>query len=161
MPDTTSLARWETPNLDPHTPYQESWEGWLTLDNLDDVAARITRLLTDQRYTFVAVNELFGHSPEVRTGNRLSGPLKVYRDDGYGGLHWSDNRYVTGLHTSVTTQAEARAQAATDEGRRRLTRVTFEPTFRDRGTLLTEQWTGAGSHLFWAFVIEHPDDPDV
>jgi hypothetical protein len=157
----TTLARWETPHLNPSTPGQESWEGWLTLDNLDDVAARITRLLTDQRYTFVAVNELFGHSPEVRTGNRLTGPLSVYREDGYGGVSWSDSRYVTGLHTSVRTQAEARDRASTDEGRRRLTRVTFEPSFRDRGTLLTEQWTIAGSHLFWAFVIEHPDYLDV
>jgi hypothetical protein len=154
---TDALARWETPDLDPKTLGQESWDGWLTLDNLDNVAARIQRMLTGQRFTFVAVNELFGDRPEVRTGNRLREPVRAYRHDGWGGLSWSDSRYVTGLHTSVQTQEQAREMARTDAGRKRLTSVSFEPSFRDRGTLLTEQWTGAGSRLYWAFVVEHSD----
>lgn len=150
-----TLRRYEAPLLDPRTPSQAHWEGWLTLDNLEAVADRIRAMLAGQRYTFVAVNGLFGDCPEVRTGNALVGGVRVSRHDGFGGVTWSDSRYVTGLHTFVQTQDEARHLAEDDEKRKRLTRVTLDPSFRDPGTLLTEQWTGAGHRLYWVVAVEH------
>jgi hypothetical protein len=157
----TALKRYEAPLLEPTTRSQESWEGWLTLDNLDAVAARIRGLLTGQRYTFVAVTGLFGFRPEVRTGNRLNGDLRVTRDGDYGHIVWSDSRYVTGIHTSVQTQDEAQLQAEDPSKRRLLTRVAFEPTFRDYGQFEVEQTTGAGERLFWTIAVEHTEASDA
>lgn len=154
----TTLSRYEAPLLDPTCPAQESWEGWLTLDNLEAVATRMRSTLDGQRYTFVAVNGLFGDRPEVRTGNRLSDRgITASISARMGHITWSDNRFVTGLHTTLQTQDDAREQASKENGERRLTRVTFEPCFRDPGTMLFELWTGAGHRLYWCISVEHPE----
>lgn len=90
------------------------FSGWLTLENVDDVAAHIRAgLHVDEPdpdgprlHTVVTVNELMGFRPEVRTGMAFAdGGITVSRygtdDHPMAGISLSDSRYSTHIHTSL------------------------------------------------------------
>lgn len=91
---------------------ERDWSGMLTVENIDQVAERILRLLQGKRYTFVAFNEIFPDRLEVRTGMRLDPKdatngigVSVYRDESgngdFAGFNVVDSYGVWGPTTTV------------------------------------------------------------
>jgi hypothetical protein len=124
------------------------WCGYLTSTNVEAVADRVGRLLEGRSYAFVTVNELFGWSPEVRMGQRLSPESTVSRQainlhqDGVIGFFVSDTYGVWGLTTTLERQP-LHAEAG------RNPYLQFE-----RNQLRVSHWAGGGNRLYWVIAPE-------
>jgi hypothetical protein len=90
------------------------WFGTMTIENTDQIVARLRRMLEGKKYTFVAANEFFRYKPEVRTGQRLDpkgckggDALMLFSDDVNGkfkGFSVGDIHGVWGCTTTATNE---------------------------------------------------------
>lgn len=129
------------------------WSGYLTIENGEAVTERIRSLIGGgQRYTFVAVNDLFGDRPEVRTSqtaksveHSFSGPY----DDGSRCVHLTvpDTYGVWGLHTGAADADAARRMR--DDDRRDWVFLEFT-----HGKLAITHYAPSGNRLFWTIAVE-------
>jgi hypothetical protein len=148
------------------------WNGYLTLENLEAVAARFRSLLDGQRYTWVACNSGLRHYfPEVRTGQQLRDRgITTYRDEEaqygpFGGITVPDTYGVWGLHTDCPGQRTARRrrvhawERASDEQKRTDTwddqHLTYLHITRDKVEI--EHYAPIGYRLYWVVTVEPRD----
>lgn len=111
------LKPFQGPN--PEEP-EANWHGYLTAENVHQVAATLTALLKDRRFTTTTVHEYRGWEPEVRTGCRLHPEHLTSREhvdsevredqlsDGtpyvWSHLGFSAGGYSWGLHSRLRVQ---------------------------------------------------------
>jgi hypothetical protein len=138
------------------TPYNErlakglDWSGYLALDNAHAVADRIKSMIgSGQRYTWVAVNEYFGHKPEVRTSQvatKVDFENDLQHEDGSPWAHLTvvDTYGIWGLSTDAADEA-----AAAEAAKRDRTVLTFE-----RRKVTIELYAPAGNHMWWVVALE-------
>lgn len=134
---------------------EHNWYGMLTVGNVEEVAARLSRLLNGKSYTFVMVNEFSQFKPDVRMGQRLIArrkdipeeePVDVYYDKEntppeHAGFNVNDTSGVWGCSTNTTERKK-------------------DPEFKnpylvfecDRVTITRR--TSAGDLLYWVIVVE-------
>jgi len=141
---------------------ERDWFGFLTTENAEAVAARLRRLLSGKRYTFVAANEgLRDYFPEVRTGQRLrddgASAYAFGEDDRWAGVNVQDTYGSWGVHSGAADQAEAhrRAHDAAKAGvkDKNLAYLHFK---YDRVEI--EHFAPPGFRLYWLAVIEQPGE---
>jgi hypothetical protein len=130
---------------------EREWFGYLTVENLDAVAARLRRLIGNREpFTWVACNEgLWNYAPEVRT-SQVAEKIDVHRHDGWSGINVVDSYGVWGLSTRVP---DSRAP-------------DLEPGFWSpylhfkRGQLHIEHRVLAGHRVLWVIAVEDHQDAE-
>ena len=131
------------------------WYGMLTVKNVEEVAARLRRLLSDKRYTFATYNECFPEQLEVRTGQRLKPPSAAHPDpvtthgdkDGKGrfaGFNVSDSYGSWGASTNLQEDVYDRT----------LQNPYF--VFEENRFTMAHR-AGAGNKLIWAVAVEQEE----
>jgi len=125
------------------------WEGILTIDNVQEVADRIRKLLEGKKYTFVTVNELRGFKPRVHTGQRLrksSDAVSIHTDgQARAGFNVLDTHSAWGCTTNLiegTFDPEIH--------------ICFEQNNRDGDRMMITRQTEGGPKFFWVAAVE-PD----
>ncbi len=129
--------------------YNLSWRGMLTVENVQQVADLLHKLLDGKCYTFITANEFFQFKPEVQTKQHFlsnEGAVGVYYDEEntppkYAGFNVNDTRGVWSCSTNSTD-------------------IRKDPEFKnpylffenDRVTITHR--APAGNLLYWVIVAE-------
>jgi hypothetical protein len=131
-----------------------NWQGYLTLENLDEVHERLSDLLSGW-FTVVEQNDgLPASPPRVRTSQR-AGQIELTRGEGvltaiaFATIMVADNSHVWSISTSYPN-AEA---VADDDDPKRQVHLTFEP-----GRVAISQYVPAGHHTWWVVAAERHED---
>lgn len=127
------------------------FSGCLAHNTAHEIAQAMSDVLAEQQYIFVAVNEMFGWRPEVRTGLVLREPIEVshFGDDSqFVHVPFNDQDYICSISTQALTQ-----QAAYDlrVDSFDLVRVTIYPS-----QVQIEHRVPAGGKLYWTLVPTGP-----
>lgn len=127
-------------------PMELNWHGMLTTENIEAVVNLLKQLLEGKRYTFVTCNESFRFKPEVRTGQRLTGDFKIYRDESlnYAGFNVGDSYGMWGCSTN------------TNEARYDHTFQNPYFSFEWHKVTITHR-APAGYLLYWCLAVEIPE----
>lgn len=123
------------------------WFGYLALDNLDAVAARITRMIGDgQPYTWVACNEGLGnYRPEVRT-SQVARSVRVERGrDTHGSVIVLDTYGIWAIQTNIADQAA---------GTRRKPDFSLTYLKITRSQIQMEHKAPIGARLLWTVAVQ-------
>jgi hypothetical protein len=151
-----SLPDTETPDHLRRLTGDAPWYGFLTLENLDLVAGRLRRLLTDRRFTWVACDAAMrNYRPEVRTSQELAeAGVKVSWDDDEtrraGFITVSYTEYLAIIDTSISGHDEIKALGY-DKCRKHGAYLSFT-----HDQVRIEQVTDFGL-IYWAAAVELPD----
>lgn len=127
------------------------WYGYLTLNNLDAVAVRLTALIGGgRRFTSVYTNEDFWawRPPEVRTGQTATVKVTRSADVTHPYITISETGWTSWLEASVADQGAARTLADT----RRPPHLRFK---HDRVEITDH--APAGNKFYIVFAVERPE----
>lgn len=128
---------------------RDTWHGWLTVENAAAVAERLFCMLDGRHYTMVSVYEYRAYRPEVRTSQRLIGPVRMTtHDSGSVGMQFEDGHYVWGLTARIADQNAAASAAERDR-----VRIGFTGDRLD-----VEEFTPEGRRVFWTVAVEDHTD---
>ena len=151
------------------TNYDRQWYSTLNKDNAEAFAARLKALLAGQRYTFIAVNEMFGTRAEVRVNQALEGHSVR---PGHDNVPPSRETFPIGdpNNISVTIGADFSADYvhvmgcdtygvwSVSQG----TYFVFTPESRYEPNKVTLNFkAGAGNDITWTFYPTGPIVPEV
>lgn len=134
------------------TPY---WHGMLCAETRDEIAERMQDVLADHYFTVVECNSFSEESErftavDVRPSQWLDSPIRSYADPQIPGISWTTPSWSMGVHSTATTQPEAR------EGRpHKYVHFTFE-----RDEIVIDHYAPAGYRLRWIFAVERHDRED-
>jgi hypothetical protein len=125
---------------------RSEWWGHLTLENIEPVFERMKKVLTEKRYTWVAVNELYGTlpRPEVRTSQQLE-PGKSTSGQGIY-LHYGEEKDWAMIGVNDTYGSWS---ISTDRRPEKRPYLYFQ---HDKITI--EHYAPGGNKLIWVVAVE-------